>query len=139
MTSPCLLRLTGSYRLNNLFEALLQKFEFPYFCTMRSLPVYCKRLTALLLLGLFVFIQAEKSLHGHSNVSKLVHEGTRLSHTNFNCPLCDFQLAANADLPDNSFYLAPVYFASVQAQYNNPVYYSSDRYSFDLRGPPSYC
>lgn len=106
---------------------------------MHSLPAYLKKLSAFLLLGLFLFIQAEKSLHEH-NAAARQHTGyTHVSDAKANCLLCDFQLAADADVPALSFELNPVRFTAVHAVFHNPVYFSSSAHVSALRGPPSCC
>src|SRR6187200_3427332 len=67
---------------------------------MLSLASNSKRIIAGLLLGLFAFILAEKNIHRHEQAAlfKVQQEHSSVQSTTA-CLICEFQLAANADLP----------------------------------------
>lgn len=106
---------------------------------MHSLPAYIKKLSACLLLGLFLFIQAEKSLHEHNGTTHHISGKANISGIKASCLLCEFQLAADADIPCNNFTLTAVHPAAEHTVYYNPVYFTSVITAFAQRGPPSYC
>jgi hypothetical protein len=60
-----------------------------------------KKIAAVWMLGLFVFIAAGKNVHQHNNVKQTgsPHEQA-VVHNGFDCPVCEFQVVSDADMPD---------------------------------------
>lgn len=88
------------YRLSFLFESLLQISKIPYLCFMQTKKMTWRSLSAGLLLILFAFILVEKNNHGHNSLSKISEQHSlAIIHSGFDCLICEFQLAANADMP----------------------------------------
>lgn len=51
-------------------------------------------------MALFVFIYAEKGFHTHDkNIPLIAKNAATISLNNNICPICDFQVAGNTDLP----------------------------------------
>lgn len=91
------------------------------------------------MLGLFAFILAEKNAHGHSSIARQGETGHAVVHTVYSCLICEFQLAADTDLPVLPEAAVPEKF-SFSRSISLPQFFSSQ---FPLavagRGPPSYC
>lgn len=89
------------------------------------------------LLALFVFIQAEKNLHEHQQTTKcdLGQNLASIEKSNY-CFICDFQLAADTDIPINDGGIFSASFnlndkvASVSFFMQDPIFFFSER------GPP---
>ena len=96
-----------------------------------------KRFFAGFLLALFVFIQAEKNLHEHQQTAKcdLAQNVASIAKSSY-CFICDFQLAADTDIPINDGETFTTSFnlndkvASVSFILQDPLF------SFSERGPP---
>ena len=106
---------------------------------MHLMPVYIKRIAAVLLLSLFAFILTEKSIHGHAGVTKKVVKGCyTITHSAFSCLICDFQLTADADMPSvleeqPGIFLETIYLDGLRFTcFNHSLFY------FAERGPPAY-
>jgi hypothetical protein len=107
---------------------------------MFSLASNSKRIIAALLLGLFAFILAEKNIHRHEQAElfKVQQEQSSVQSTSA-CLICDFQLAADADLPLQTTTTAPTIsindlIVEVSSTLPLPIaFYRSDR------GPPASC
>jgi hypothetical protein len=96
-----------------------------------------KRFFAGFLLALFVFIQVEKNFHEHAQIESCeIEQGLAVIGKTSYCFICDFQLAAEADLPENAseaFYTifnCVVPAALVACYPQDPVIFFADR------GPP---
>lgn len=96
-----------------------------------------KQVTAALLLGIFVFILAEKSRHGHHYASSHISDSRETVSSLYHCLVCDFQLAAGADLPTGP--TVPVYAAIDRLYQSFDLATGLTRYlaPFQERGPPS--
>ena len=96
-----------------------------------------KRFFAGFLLALFVFIQAEKNLHEHQQTAKcdLGQNVASVEKSNY-CFICDFQLAADTDIPidDGETFSASFNLndnaVSVSYYFQDPLFFYSER------GPP---
>jgi hypothetical protein len=103
-----------------------------------SLPANSKKITAALLLALFVFVHTAKALHIHADS----YAGNHKNETAFKssvqgvCSICEFQLARDSELPlpattSNTFtFISKDYFSSSSAI--SLVH----AFSFSDRGPP---
>lgn len=97
-----------------------------------------KKGIAACLLGLFLFILAEKSTHDHSVLPEKEFSGESRVKAAAVCAVCEFQLHAGADLPVPAqtafiFYPdLPVFFYSSVAAFKAPVGVHPDR------GPPCF-
>jgi hypothetical protein len=97
-----------------------------------------KRFFAGFLLALFVFIQAEKNLHEHQQTAKcdLGQNVASIENSSY-CFICDFQLAADTDIPVNDGESFSASFnlddnvASVSLFLQDPIFF------FSGRGPPN--
>ena len=97
-----------------------------------------KKITAALLLALFVLIYAEKVLHTHDRAPIITEQkGVSVSANNLNCAICDFAIAKDAALPAPAVINLPVeivftkHIVSSSSCYFLSVACSSDR------GPPA--
>lgn len=99
--------------------------------------LYGKKGIAAILLGLFLFILAEKSAHDHSVLPEKECSGEARLTSVAACSVCDFQLHAGADLPvpvqtASTFYpLTPDYFHTSVSYFPRPAAVHPER------GPPS--
>jgi len=98
-----------------------------------------KKIIAGLLLALFLFIQVVKVFHTHDKTD-ISHGHNRVAiQSNSNtCPICDFQLSKDSELP--AVFLATVSFSFLQT---DPVIFSSScsygvAASIPGRGPPAH-
>ncbi len=107
---------------------------------MQSLPANIKKSVAALLLGLLVFILAEKNVHVHERTSNVLqHDGLPVATTGFSCLICEYQLTGDADEPD-------VFTVSIAENFSNS-FTSSFKQQYCAhsipgtgeRGPPVYC
>lgn len=99
-----------------------------------------KRMTAALLLGLLVYILAEKNMHGHTAGmtagSKNDHAAV---HSGINCLICDFQLPATDAVPGEfSLLILPEFRISATGSLSGH-YFETAQSPFTDRGPPSVC
>lgn len=102
-----------------------------------SRHILLKKITAVLLIALFVFIYAEKVFHTHDKTVPFVAKGAATFSLNNNaCPICDFQLAANTDLPLLQGIEAPFFFFNTAHCIIVISLHSSLVKSFSGRGPP---
>ena len=104
---------------------------------MQITGTYLKKAAALLMLGLFAFILAEKNTHEHTRYSTDDIQGQTMVHHPGTCLICDFQLASDADLPvltEQS--LLPVEWNPFICS-SSGVYHSFTFSSASLRGPPA--
>ncbi len=104
---------------------------------MHAGPAYLKKLSAFILFGLLLFIQAEKNMHGHAGTEKKL-TGTTVNAA-FKCLLCEYQLAADAGIPAEAVVQVPLFFSTAVISYFIPADLSPHRLSFTGRGPPSHC
>jgi hypothetical protein len=105
---------------------------------MFSLPPNSKRIIAGLLLGLFAFILAEKNIHRHEQAElfKVQQEQASVQSTSA-CLICDFQLAADADLPLQTTTSAPtIHTIKLIAEASSALPLPITLYRSD-RGPPA--
>jgi len=134
--------MTGTPRKGlsvQFIEALLQILEMPYFCHMQS-PRSCLRtITAAFLLVLFACILVEKNLHGHNPPLQAGCKAQAVIHSGFKCLICDFQLAADTDLPlppaINEFVTASIFFPEPLPL----IFFTCSPYGPAERGPPVSC
>ena len=125
--------------LNNSNETLLQISKKHYFrCVKNPLHINFRKLVAGLLLGLLVFIYAEKAVHIHHNTyNKIWQEGIYEISNNTICNICDFTIAKDAGLPNPITIKIPVTFLLKEYMVAAASYhYLADEYIYS-RGPPS--
>lgn|GEM_PF-2245571 len=120
-----------------LFEALLQILKKPYFCSVQTTGTYLKKAAAALLLGLFAFILAEKNTHEHTRYSTDELQGHTMVHQPGTCLICEFQIAADADLPAVPVINTPVVFLNTVSATAISAITTADIKQQSLRGPPS--
>lgn len=104
---------------------------------MDKAGTFIKKVSAAVLLALFAFILVEKSTHVHTGVNAFAKQDHSAVHHTYSCPICDFQLAADADLPVST---ALVNTSSFIPSYTvQPVQDHSFQHSFPHteRGPPA--
>ena len=127
------------HRSNNNNESLLHISKMSYFCFVSMSPnIIYRKLTASLLLALFVFIYAEKIFHTHS--TRTDNKGqTEFSTVSKKavCTICNYTVAKDSQLPepvsiDNPFSFLLKEYISGSASYH----FLTDNYS-SYRGPPS--
>lgn len=102
---------------------------------------YFKKTNAALCIALFVFIHAVKAFHTHDLSSNAFASNTNKNaatvKANFNCAICDFQLAKDSDATITSFNIeTPVHYIGVHYYYLLPVS-TSFAIASDNKGPPS--
>ena len=97
-----------------------------------------RKLTASLLLALFVFIHAEKIFHTHSvRTDNKVQTGFSTVSKNTTCTICNFTIAKDSQLPEPVSIDAP--FSFLLKEYISgfaSYHFLTDNYS-SYRGPPS--
>jgi len=116
---------------------MLQILKKPYFCPVHTTTTYLKKAAAALLLGLFAFILAEKNTHAHTRYSTEDLQGHTMVHQPGTCLICEFQLAADADLPVCPALKPPTAFSFLPAETGTTQIASRKFPQFSLRGPPS--
>ena len=105
---------------------------------MSFLPVYGKKLVAFLILGMSLFIQAEKLLHRHNGNTTCKHEQVQsLKSSNSGCSICEFQVSRDAQLADLEIpQLVPVVVSNATAVTSSDYHYLLYSF-FPARGPPA--
>ncbi len=91
--------------------------------------------TAAMIIWLFAFILVEKMLHVHC---KVIHNNNAQEalYQHLHCPVCDFQLAADADLPYASDLIMLPLWAATQQVRPCPEFTSLKCMLPAHRGPP---
>lgn len=100
--------------------------------------IHTRKITAAVLLALFAFILVEKSAHGHAKTVKAEHYGQSLVHSSYNCLICDFQLAADADLPVMPSIPAPSVHLPSYSLFTPQDFLARVVFQHAERGPPSF-
>ncbi|HEY2725767.1 MAG TPA: hypothetical protein VGI61_01225 [Parafilimonas sp.] len=101
-----------------------------------------KKLSALFLLSVLVFINAVKTFHTH-NFSYLIqaeqaNKNATAVKANFFCAICDFQFAKDSDAEVALINIsAPIHFIISYYNYTLPQLYNFSVTS-SVRGPPSF-
>jgi hypothetical protein len=116
---------------------LLQILKKPYFCSVQTTGTYLKKAAAVLLLGLFGFILAEKNSHEHTRYSTDELQGHTMVHQPGTCLICEFQIAADAELPAVPVFNPPVVFLNIVSATAFTQISAADIAQQSLRGPPS--
>lgn len=107
---------------------------------MHFLPANIKQFVAAFLLGLLVFILAEKNAHTHDGISN-VHQqnGLPIAHTGFSCFICEYQLTGDADEPVVFTVSTVEYLSSTLIVSLTQLYYTFSIPGTGERGPPAFC
>jgi len=116
---------------------LLQISKIPYFCPVHTTTTYLKKAAAILLLGLFAFILAEKNTHAHTRYAMEDLQGHTMVHQPGTCLICEFQMAADADMPACPTLTPPLAFSIHSPETDITPVSSPDFLQFSLRGPPA--
>ena len=103
---------------------------------------WIQKISAAVLLALFIFIHVVKTFHTHEYSTALLSKPTGKNacvlKTNFSCPICDFQLAKDGDTHISVLQIVcPVSFISSYYHYELPQSISFS-IVFSVRGPPSF-
>jgi hypothetical protein len=102
-----------------------------------SSHIIYRKITAGLILALFLFIHAEKVFHKHQQETVPAHpKAIAVAMVNANCPICDFQVSKDSELP----VLTGITIASIcwQKKYANSsaFYHYLPSTQISNRGPP---
>lgn len=109
----------------------------PYFCPMRATGTYTRKISAAILLALFAFILVEKSAHGHNKINRAGHDQHSVIHSSYTCLICDFQLAADADLVEAPSVPAPSALIASYRIFTSQDFLAEVIFQHAERGPPS--
>jgi hypothetical protein len=87
---------------------------------------YCKKVSAVIFITLFVFIHTVKALHTHdlspSAFNTTTQKNDAVLKANFFCSICDFQIAKDSDAVTYSINIvSPVHFINVVYNYILPA------------------
>ena len=104
---------------------------------MHTTTTYLKKAAAILLLGLFAFILAEKNTHAHTRYAMEDLQGHTMVHQPGTCLICEFQMAADADMPACPTLTPPLAFSIHSPETDITPVSSPDFLQFSLRGPPA--
>jgi hypothetical protein len=105
---------------------------------MLSFRAVSKKISATLLLCLFLFIHAEKAFHQHKqNNSELARHGSAFRNGDGVCEICDFQAARDADLPVLAITNAPVEIILIPFVSPASTFHSAESLEQNGRGPPA--
>ncbi len=93
-----------------------------------------------MLLALFVFIVAEKNVHGHQQaVTDTTQQGQACLQQGSSCIICDFQLTAGAELPvQPELHIESKQISHFTAAFSS-LYLQSSPSCLSERGPPFFC
>lgn len=98
---------------------------------------YIKKIAAAVMLVLFAFILVEKNAHGHNKFQAEQDHHTAI-HSSYACLLCDFQLAADADLPESPSLLSfPIPVFSYTVLFSSQGFLAETDFQHAERGPPA--
>ena len=118
---------------------MLQLLKKPYFYTVKiSRHRVVKKSIAFLLIGLLLFVHAEKAIHHHEIlVVKEQKNGISSVGVTFVCSICDYVFAKDADLPEPLVLTTPVNF--FQKTYTSVLsfYFAPIAITITDRGPPA--
>lgn len=97
-----------------------------------------KKISAVFILGMLLFIQAEKLLHKHIGNTVCHHEQVQcIKSLNSICSICEFQIAREAALPDISIPKISDEFVSKEYITLTLAYHTNYFRSLPGRGPPA--
>ncbi len=118
---------------------MLQLKRKGLFLHLMTLSVkYGKKMIATFLLCLFTFISVEKIIHEHSFIThtKFNTEAQSINHQN-KCSVCEFQIAADADVQIEFFTGSTNYPALTDVFFLQLYYYNLAPSRLAERGPPA--
>src|SRR5689334_3558014 len=103
---------------------------------MSFLSTYGKKIGAFFILGMLLFIQAEKLLHRHTLNNTCQHEQVQnLKSQNSNCSICEFQISRDAQLSDLEIPSIVPVFLSEEHFTISSSYHFLEQTSLPARGP----
>ncbi|MGQ0738583.1 MAG: hypothetical protein ACT4OJ_05940 [Bacteroidota bacterium] len=107
---------------------------------MFRLHINSKKGIAAILLAFFVFILAEKNAHGHRGaIADKTGQGQAFLLSKSSCIICDFQLAAGAELPVQPELNAATEQTTEFVILTSSFYLQSSPSCLSERGPPFSC
>ena len=114
-------------------------FERPTFAIVQfSLHILYRKISAALLLALFVLIYAEKVLHTHDRTTIITQQkGVSVSATNPGCAICDFAVAKDAALPSPFITDVPLEIVFTKHVVSSSSFYHASVACSTDRGPPA--
>lgn len=128
---------------NNLPIIFLQRcYNFIYICHMQFLRhILIRKAAAFLLMAMLLYIQGVQVFHRHDYTQVKHHKTAQLPEhlvkASHSCPICDYHLAKDADLPAVHIILPPLCYYSVTNTFRPSAPNAGLQYTQANRGPPA--